>query len=173
MSLRTGRAVKQQREAVGFSLRALASRSGISSSMISDIKRGAKSPTVTTVVRIAQALGGGAASLIDGGINPALRIHILRRGEGAEGEHPGPWESLRPATPDSRIEFMRYQIPPSAVLSPDTAQTPGRRSIRRWPPARSASPCATKRRISPLATAAAVAPTPHMGSRTSTRRSKR
>ena len=125
ISLRTGRAVKQQREAAGFSLRALAARSGISSSMISDIERGAKSPTVTTVVRLAQALGVSAAALIDGGTNPASRIHILRRGEGVGGEHPAPWESLRPATPGSRIDFVRYQIPPSTILGPATAHAPG------------------------------------------------
>ena len=51
VKLRTGRAIKQQREAPGLSLRTLAARSGISSSMISDIERGTKSPTVTTVVR--------------------------------------------------------------------------------------------------------------------------
>ena len=82
ISLRTGRAVKQQREAAGFSLRVLAARSGISSSMISDIERGTKSPTVTTVVRLAQALGVSAAALIDGGADPAPRIRVLRRGEG-------------------------------------------------------------------------------------------
>ena len=38
--------------------------------MISDIERGTKSPTVTTVVRLAQALGVTAAVLIDGGKGP-------------------------------------------------------------------------------------------------------
>ena len=85
ISLRTGRAVKQQREAAGFSLRELAARSGISSSMISDIERGTKSPTVVTVVRLAQALGVSAAGLVDGGTGPAPRINVLRRDEGAGG----------------------------------------------------------------------------------------
>ena len=125
VSLRTGRAVKQQREAAGFSLRILAARSGISSSMISDIERGTKSPTVTTVVRLAQALGVSAAALIDGGTNPAPRIRVLRRGEGAGGEHPAHWESLGPGASGSRIDFMRYQIPPSTVLGPSTAHAPG------------------------------------------------
>jgi len=116
ISLRVGRAVKRQRDAAGFSLRMLAARSGISASMISDIERGAKSPTVTTVVRLAQALGVGAATLIDGGPGRAPRIRVLRRGEGAGGEHPAPWESLGPAGPGSRIDFGRYQIPPSTVL---------------------------------------------------------
>jgi transcriptional regulator with XRE-family HTH domain len=125
VSLRTGRAVKQQREAAGFSLRMLAARSGISSSMISDIERGTKSPTVITIVRLAQALGVSAAALIDGGAGPAPRIRILRCGEGAGGEHPARWQSLGPPAPDSRIDFVRYQIPPSTVLGPAAAHAPG------------------------------------------------
>jgi transcriptional regulator with XRE-family HTH domain len=125
ISLRTGRAVKQQREAAGLSLRMLAARSGISSSMISDIERGAKSPTVTTVVRLAQALGVSAAALIDGGAGPAPRIRVLRQGEGAGGGHPAPWQSLGPAAPGSRIDFVRYQIPPATVLGPSSAHASG------------------------------------------------
>src|SRR6201994_1258645 len=101
ISVRVGRAVKQQREAVGFSLRMLAGRSGISASMISDIERGAKSPTITTVVRLAQALGVSAAALIDGGPDLSPRIRVLRRGEGASGEQPTRWSSLGPAAPGS------------------------------------------------------------------------
>jgi len=125
VSLRTGRAVKQQREALGWSLRELAARSGISSSMISDIERGAKSPTVITVVRLAQALGISAAVLVDGGTAAPPRIRVLRRGEGAGGEYPARWESLGPTVPGSRIDFVRYQIPPSTVLGPTEAHAPG------------------------------------------------
>ena len=125
VSLRVGRTVKQQRNAAGLSLRELAARSGISSSMISDIERGTKSPTVTTVVRLAQALGVSAAVLIDDVAGRASRIRVLRRGEGAGGEHPAPWESLGPSGPGSRIDFVRYQIPPSTVLGPSSAHAPG------------------------------------------------
>jgi transcriptional regulator with XRE-family HTH domain len=125
IGLRMGRAVKQQRESVGFSLRMLAARSGVSPSMISDIERGTKSPTVTTVVRLAQALGVSVAALIDGGVGPSPRIRVLRRGEGAGGEHPARWNSLGPAVPGSRIDFVRYRIPPSTVLGPAAAHTPG------------------------------------------------
>jgi transcriptional regulator with XRE-family HTH domain len=124
ISLRTGRAVKQQREALGLSLRTLAARSGISSSMISDIERGTKSPTVVTVVRLAQALGVDAATLVDGA-GPAPRIRILRRDEGAGGEHPARWKSLSPAARDSRIDIVRFQIPPATSLGPANAHAPG------------------------------------------------
>jgi transcriptional regulator with XRE-family HTH domain len=125
VKVRTGRAIKQQREAAGLSLRTLAARSGISSSMISDIERGTKSPTVTTVVRLAQALGVSTAALIDGGMGPAPRIRVLRRGEGAGGEHPARWKRLVPEAPGGRIDFVRFQIPPSTVLGPTTAHAPG------------------------------------------------
>src|SRR5262249_30253299 len=114
-----------QREAVGLSLRMLAAHSGISASMISDVERGTKSPTVITVVRLAQALGVSAAALIDGGTQPAPRICVLRRGEGAGGEHPARWECLGRAPPRSRIDSVRYQTPPSPVLGPSAAPAPG------------------------------------------------
>ena len=125
VGLRLSRAVKQRREAAGFSLRVLAARSGISPSMISDIERATKSPTVTTVVRLARALGVTAAALVDGGTGLAPRIRVLRGGDGAGGEHPAAWKSLGPAAPGSRIDFVRYHIPPSTVLGPAAAHAPG------------------------------------------------
>ena len=125
ISLRTGRAVKQRREAAGLSLRMLAMRSGISPSMISDIERGTKSPTLTTVARLAHALGVSAATLVEEGVGPAPRIQVLRRGEAGGGESPAPWESLGPATAGSRIDFVRYQIPPATVLGPSAAHEAG------------------------------------------------
>jgi transcriptional regulator with XRE-family HTH domain len=74
ISVRTGRALKHQRAVAGFSLRELAARCGISASMISDIERGAKSPTVTTIVRLAEALGVSTSALIDGGKGPVSQL---------------------------------------------------------------------------------------------------
>ncbi len=125
INLRTGRTVKERREGAGLSLRALAERSGISSSMISDVERGAKSPTVITIVRLAAALGVSAGALVGEGTGSAPRIRVLRRDEGAGGERPAPWKNLGPVGPGSRIDFVRYQIPPSAVLGPAAAHASG------------------------------------------------
>ena len=56
LAKRVGGAVKARREELKLTLRALASRSRISASMISDIERGAKSPTVATLAVLASAL---------------------------------------------------------------------------------------------------------------------
>ena len=125
ISQRTARAVRQQREARGLSLRQLAALSGISSSMISDIERGAKSPTVLTVVRLAEALGVTAASLIEDGPGPAPRIRLLRAADAAGGETPARWKTLGPASAGSRIDFVRLEIPPATRLGPTPAHAPG------------------------------------------------
>lgn len=122
---RTGLAVRAQREARGDSLRTLATRSGISPSMISDIERGAKSPTVVTLVRLAEALGVGVAALVGDEAGPAARIRVLRKGEGAHGEQPTQWENLGPCTGGSRIEFVRHRIPPATFLGPSAGHAPG------------------------------------------------
>jgi hypothetical protein len=49
----------------------------------------------------------------------------LMESKGAGGEHPARWKSLGPAAPGSRIDFVRYGIPPSTVLGPATAHAPG------------------------------------------------
>lgn len=113
---RTGQAVKQHREAARLSLRDLAARSGISASMISDIERGAKSPTVVTAVRLARALGVGVAALVESRDGAASRIGVLRQGATAHGERPAPWDRLGPALPNSRIELIRFRLPPATSL---------------------------------------------------------
>ncbi len=93
--------------------------------MISDIERGAKSPTIVTMVRLAQALGVSVATLIDGGADPASRIRVLRRDDARHGDHPANWQSLGPAAPGSRIDFVRMRIPPATALGPSDAHAPG------------------------------------------------
>ena len=123
VSQRTGRAVKRRREAAGLSLRELAGRSAVSASMISDIERGAKSPTVATLVRLARGLGVGVGALLEEGAAP--RILVMRRGEGARGEGASAWEKLGPAGGGSRIEFVRHVIPAGAVLGPSAPHAAG------------------------------------------------
>jgi transcriptional regulator with XRE-family HTH domain len=121
-------AVRDRREQLGLSLRALASRSGVSASMISDIERSAKSPTVSTLAALAEALGVPLSALIDKAASPAARIHVVRAAENPEFADPASGarrKSFGPAFAGSKVEFLRYAVPPRAVAGPFAAHAAG------------------------------------------------
>lgn len=121
-------AVKDRREHIGLTLRALATKSGISSSMISDIERGAKSPTISTLSALAEALDVSISALVDGAKPAARRIQVIRASERKEVIDPKSGAkrvSFRPALIGSKIEFMRYTVPPHTVAGPFAAHAEG------------------------------------------------
>ena len=65
INARIARRVRELRDALGFSLDALAERSGVSRSNISLIERGQSSPTAVVVDRLASGLGVTVASLFE------------------------------------------------------------------------------------------------------------
>ena len=118
---RVGRAVKGRREELGLSLRALAAKSRVSSSMISDIERGAKSPTISTLSALAAALGLTLSSLVDAVAPAAARIRVVRGSERLALIDPASGarrETLGPAVAGSRVEFLRCAVPPRSVAGP-------------------------------------------------------
>jgi len=66
VNTRISRRVKELREARGWSLDALAERSGVSRSNISLIERGQSSPTATVLDKLSAGLGVTLASLFEG-----------------------------------------------------------------------------------------------------------
>jgi transcriptional regulator with XRE-family HTH domain len=121
ISKRVGRAVKERREELKLTLRALALRSGISSSMISDIERGEKSPTISTLSELATALGTSISALVDRPTPTTRRIQVVRgakrhshtdRATGAR------QQSFGPAIGGSKVEFLRYVVPPHTIAGP-------------------------------------------------------
>jgi transcriptional regulator with XRE-family HTH domain len=123
-----GRAVKARREALGLALRALASMSGISPSMISDIERGTKSPTVATLSSLAKALGIPTSALLDMERSGPGRIHVVRgskRRAAAESGGGARLESFVPAIAGTNVEFLRYAVPPHTVAGPFAAHASG------------------------------------------------
>src|SRR5437667_9788052 len=81
ISARVARAINQRREQLRLSLRDLATRSGVSASTISDIERGAKSPTISTLDALIQALGLPISAFTDSAAPLASRIHVVRAAE--------------------------------------------------------------------------------------------
>jgi transcriptional regulator with XRE-family HTH domain len=128
LAKRVGGAVKARREELKLTLRALASRSGISASMISDIERGAKSPTVATLAVLAAALDVPISSLVDTAMPTSGRIRVVRSSE----RHPvidpatgATRQNFGPAITGSKVEFLRYLVPRRTTAGPFAAHTKG------------------------------------------------
>ncbi len=127
-AVRLGRAVKARREELGLTLRALASMSGISSSMISDIERGTKSPTVSTLSLLARALSVPISALVDVDLPASGRIHVVRGSEQqalVDPDSGAKRESFAPAPAGSNVEFLRYTVPPRTTAGPFAAHASG------------------------------------------------
>jgi transcriptional regulator with XRE-family HTH domain len=121
-------AVKDRREQLGLTLRALASRSGVSSSMISEIERGAKSPTISILSALAQALGVTISALVEGATPATRRIQVVRASEQSELVDPvncARRKSYRPPLRGSKVEFIRYVLPSKKIAGPFAARPEG------------------------------------------------
>lgn len=128
LSKRVGRAVKTRREELHLTLRELASRSGISSSMISDIERGEKSPTISTLATLATALGVPISALVDRPVPTTRGIRVVRglkRHSQVDPTTGARRQSFGPATAGSKVEFMRYAVPAHTIAGPFPAHAVG------------------------------------------------
>jgi transcriptional regulator with XRE-family HTH domain len=125
---RVGAAVRSRREELRLTLRALAAKSGISSSMVSDIERGAKSPTVSTLAALAAALGVPISALVEAAPQAQSRIKVVRCVEQRAFVDPASGarrESFGPAVAGSNVEFLRYTLRPRSVAGPFPAHARG------------------------------------------------
>jgi transcriptional regulator with XRE-family HTH domain len=122
-----GRRLRRERERRGVSLDALASTSGVSRSMISDVERGRKTPTVLVLARLATALGTTAARLLDERVPD--RVIVLRHSAQPVLREADGWERriLSPTLPDVEFEFIRTVVPPGVTVGAFTAHAPGSR----------------------------------------------
>ncbi|HEY1975255.1 MAG TPA: XRE family transcriptional regulator [Candidatus Baltobacteraceae bacterium] len=102
-----GRRVRQLRQSARLTLRDLARRSGVSAAMISEVERGAKSPTITLLSAVAAALGVSMARLVQAD-SPPKAITVMRGidhrrisiGQGAEAKY------LAPHVEASKVTFV-------------------------------------------------------------------
>lgn len=122
-----GARLKAQRSARGLSLEALASASGVSRSMISDIERGSRMPTVLVLARLATALGVTVSRLM-GEEQPARVVHMRRGQQPAIADAAG-WERqiLSPNLPGVEFEFLRTTVAGGVVIGSFAAHAPGSR----------------------------------------------
>ncbi len=73
-SAEIGRNIRRRRQDLGLSLEALAHRSGVSTTMLSEVERSTKNPTVKLAYQIARALGCTLTDLLQAPDQPALRL---------------------------------------------------------------------------------------------------
>jgi transcriptional regulator with XRE-family HTH domain len=126
--VQVAQAIRERRERLGLTLRALSDRSGVSSSMISDIERRAKSPTISTLAAIAKALEVSLAALVDT-VAPGDQAIQVERAAG----HMSVTDPVSGATRDrigpvfagGRVEILRYTLPPRCVAGPFAAHARG------------------------------------------------
>jgi transcriptional regulator with XRE-family HTH domain len=126
LNLSIARRIRALRETRGLSLDALATRSGVSRSMISLVERGETSATAVTLERLATGLGVALASLFD---NPAdTASPISRREDQPRWRDPQSGYVRRNVSPGdaSPIQIVEVEFPPDARVAYET----GPRDIR-------------------------------------------
>src|SRR4029453_9296685 len=107
LNQRIAERVRELRAAHSLSLDALASKSGVSRSMISVIERGESSPTAVVLEKLAAGLGGMLAPLFD---TPAAAPHPPAA--------PAPRDAAQPQWQDPASGYRRRNVPPPGVPQP-------------------------------------------------------
>jgi transcriptional regulator with XRE-family HTH domain len=119
LSIAVGAAIRRAREAGGLSMRALARLAEISQPFLSQVERGATSPSLFTLYRIAHALGIAPSELMPATSN-SREILVLRTGEGRRmpvSDVPGAADGrLLSAGAETRLEVVEYRAKPGQDL---------------------------------------------------------
>lgn len=110
--------VKTQRQQRGWSLEQLASASGVSRSMLSQIERSEANPTLAVTCKIAQAFGMSLAEFVDVP-GAGVAIHVVRSDDRAalyrSDEH-CEIRTLSPLHLEKDVEFYQVRLKPGGTL---------------------------------------------------------
>ena len=109
-----GRRIKALREAMGFSLRDLAERSGVSAPMLSQVERGETSPTLVVAEKIAAGLELTLSQLLR--LDEGEHVAVSRAGERRRYERGGHrFEELTPPLPGQRADVSLHTLKAGAT----------------------------------------------------------
>ena len=111
--------VRDMRKSRGWTLEQLASLSGVSRSMLSQIERGAANPTLGVAFRIAQAFGLSLGDLVDTP-RPGPRIDLIRADDRSFLFRDDPLVRIRTLSPlhlEKDVEFYELTLRPGGVLT--------------------------------------------------------
>ena len=110
--------VKAMRKDKGWTLEQLASLSGVSRSMLSQIERGAANPTLGVAYRIAQAFGMSLGDLVDAPAS-APKIDVIRHADRGFLFRDDPQCRIRTLSPlhlEKDVEFYELTLKPGGAL---------------------------------------------------------
>lgn len=111
--------VKRLRKEHGWTLEQLATASGVSRSMLSQIERGAANPTLAVAFRIAQAFGISLATLVDAPTG-SPQIDVVRaddRNSFFRNDDVCRIRTLSPLHLEKDVEFYELRLKPGATLA--------------------------------------------------------
>ena len=130
LNARIAERVRELRAATGLSLDALASRSGVSRSMISVVERGESSPTAVVLEKLAAGLGVTMAAMFESPPKDAATDGpIARRADQPSWRDPGSGyvrRNVSPAGVAQPMQIVEVEFPPRARVAFET----GARDVR-------------------------------------------
>lgn len=122
-----GERIRLERTKRNLSQDELASQAGVSRSMLSEVERGIKVPSVLLLDHIATALGTSIARLLDD--ERITRVAVKRRSQQDVARDSSGWERriLSPVLPGVEFEFMRTTLGPHVNAGAFSPHAPGSR----------------------------------------------
>jgi transcriptional regulator with XRE-family HTH domain len=113
-TLDIGSRVNALREAMGFSLRDLAERSGVSAPMLSQVERGETSPTLAIAGKIAAGLELTLSQLLR--LDEGQHVVVTRKAQRMRRKRAGhAVEELTPPLPGQRADVSLHRLAPGAA----------------------------------------------------------
>jgi transcriptional regulator with XRE-family HTH domain len=119
VSAAVGQAIRRARDAAGLSMRALARMAEMSQPFLSQVEKGAASPSLSSLYRLAHALGLPPSELMPP-VSAPRGVTVLRRGEGRElpvsDARDAASGRLLSAGSGHVLEVVEYRVAPGADL---------------------------------------------------------
>ncbi|MCH2181357.1 MAG: XRE family transcriptional regulator [Mariniblastus sp.] len=110
--------IRQLRKRHNLTLQQLASSSGVSRSMLSQVERGSANPTLSVAFRIAQAFGISLADLVEGATSEQ-RVEVIRKTDEQSvfrDDENCRIRTLSPLNLEKDVEFYEVTLPPQGRL---------------------------------------------------------
>lgn len=129
MASAIGARVRQERQALGWTLDQLAEVSGVSRRMVINIEHGETNPSVGTLLRISDALGVGLPTLVE--LPAPQPLNVTRAGEGAvlwQSESGGSGVLVAGTTAPDVLELWDWTMSPGDSHAGE-AHTPGTKEL--------------------------------------------